>query len=165
MILTAKLVSKQGKGTVRWVEKWLDCRGQRLHQQHRVQLEAGYWCQSQGLKPALFKEFINDVDDRLECTLQVHGQKEIAVGQVFDILEVRMPSEGPQQAGERNRLKRNIMTFNKSKCEILHLGWNNLCSSTGWGQQDRKQLSRKRPEGSKSVVCPCGKEGQPHTEL
>lgn len=83
MILTAKLVSKQGKGTVRWVEEWLDCRGQRLHQQHRVQLEAGYWCQSQGLKPALFKDFINDVDDRLECTLKVHGKKEIAVGQVY----------------------------------------------------------------------------------
>lgn len=77
MILTAKLVSKQGKGTVRWVEKWLDCQGQRLHQH-----AAGYWCLSQGLKPALFKVFINDLDDRMECTLQVHGQKGTAVGQV-----------------------------------------------------------------------------------
>lgn len=79
----SKLVSKQGKGTVRWVEKWLDCRGQRLHQQHEVQLEAGYLCWSQGLKPALFKDFINDLDDRLECSLEVHGQKEIAVRQVY----------------------------------------------------------------------------------
>lgn len=74
-----------------------------------------------------------------------------------------MPSEGPQQAGERNRLKRNIMTFNKTKCEVLHLGWNTLCSRTGQGQQE-KQLSRKRSVASRSVVCPCSKEGLPHTE-
>lgn len=83
MILTAKLVSEQGKGTVRWVEKWPDCQGQRLHQQNKVQLEAGYWCLSQGLKPALLKVFINDLDDRMECTLQVRGQKGTAVGQVY----------------------------------------------------------------------------------
>lgn len=83
MILTAKLVREQGKGTVRWVEKWLDCQGQRLHPWHKVQLEAGYWCLSQGLKPALVKVFINDLDDRMECTLQAHGQKGTAVGQVY----------------------------------------------------------------------------------
>lgn len=85
MILTAKLVNEQGKGTVRWVEKWPDCQGQRLLQRHKVQLEAGYWCLSRALKPVLVKVFINDLDDSMECTLQAHGQKGTAVGQVYVI--------------------------------------------------------------------------------
>lgn len=134
MILTAKLVNKQGKRTVKSVEKWLDCRGQRLQQQHKLQLEAGYWCLSQGLKPALFKVFINDLDDRHSASSW--AERNCCEAHVFDILEVRMPSKGPQQAGERNRQKRNIMTFSKSKCEVLHLGWNDLYISTGSGQQE-----------------------------
>lgn len=97
---------------------------------------------------------------------QVHGQKGTAVGHVYLVfLEGRSPSERPQQAAEMNRLKRNITKFSNNKCEVLHLEWNNLCSSTGWGQRDRKQLSRKRPVESKSAVYPRSKEGQPHSEL
>lgn len=38
---------------------------------------------TEGLKPALLKVFINDLDDRMECTLQAHGRKGTAVEQVY----------------------------------------------------------------------------------
>lgn len=116
-----------------------------------------------GTETSTVQVFINDLDGVHSASSR--AERNCCGAGVFDILEVRMSSERPQRAGERNRLKRNIMTFNKSRFEILHLGWSDLCSSTVWGQQDRKQLSIKRSVGSKSVVCPCSEEVQPHTEL
>lgn len=72
---------------------------------------------------------------------QVHGQQGATVGQVHLIFWRSGPTEGPWQAGEMNGQEGDVMKSIKSKCEMLHLWWNNPCSRTSW-KWDRKWLWR-----------------------
>ncbi|KAK4820270.1 hypothetical protein QYF61_022840 [Mycteria americana] len=49
-----------------------------------------------------------------------------------------------------NRLEkwaeRVVSKFNKGKCKVLHLGRNNLCTSTGWGLTGWKAALQRRTD-------------------
>ncbi|KAK4825648.1 hypothetical protein QYF61_001433 [Mycteria americana] len=104
IILLEKLAAHGLDGcTLRWVKNWLDGQAQ------RVVVNGVYssWQsvtsgvpQGSVLEPVLFNNFINDLEEGIECTLK-----------------------GPGQAGLM--YEANCMRFNKAKCKVLRLGHSN----------------------------------------
>ena len=74
------------------------------------------------LGPALFNIFINELDDEAECTLSKFA----------DDTKLRGAADTPEGRAaiqtDFNRLEkwtdRNLLKFNKGKCQVLHLGRN-----------------------------------------
>lgn len=87
--------------------------------------------QGPGLGEIVFYTVINDLDIRAVCTLRMR----------------RWCSSCARQ-GLGKCTGRNLMKFNKGKCRILHLRWNNLIHQCSWAGLSRKQLGWKCLDGS-----------------
>ncbi|KAK4826897.1 hypothetical protein QYF61_012085 [Mycteria americana] len=111
-----------------------------------------------GMWPVLFSMFINDLDAEVECTISKFAD-DTKLGGAVDSLE-------GQHALQRDldRLEHwamiNRMKFNKSKCQILHLGWTNAGHQYKLGEECLESSPAERDLGvlvgsrlSMSVLC------------
>ena len=110
----------------------------------------------------MFKLFIKNHDNRTECTLS-----KTADGTKLDTVVSMLQGMAAIQR-DLDKLEKwtdgNLMKLNKSKCKLLHLGWDNPMQQYRPWQTVQQKLCRKRSEGlgeqpvdHELTMCSCGK--------